>query len=162
MKRNFRKLLAAIPLIAAFAGALMAVGPAHAQQVFYKYLGPDGKMIYSDKPPPPGVKYEKLQTSTAPTGVSLAPRGTSAQEVDAAIQARQAKQAEQEQRVANLQKQYDDAVAALEAAKEPKEGERTQNANGTSRLNDDYFARVAGLQQRVDQAKEALDEARRE
>jgi hypothetical protein len=149
----------AIPIFLLAASLLSGV--AHAQTL-YKYLGPDGKTVYSDKPPPAGVKYEKLQPNTAPTGVDLRAHAGEAENVDAAIQARIAKQTDHDQRVANLQKSYDAAVAALEAAKTPEEGERTQNTNGTSRLNENYFTRLAELQQRVDNAKDALDAARRE
>jgi hypothetical protein len=146
-------------------GASLLTGSAQAQTL-YKYIGADGKTVYSDKPPPAGVKYEKLQPSTAPTGVDLRPRGADAnvagQKADEAIKARQAKQAEQEQRIAELKRNFDDAVAALEAGKTPVEGERTQNANGTSRLNEDYFSRIAVLQQQVDDARDALEAARRE
>lgn len=159
MKRIFHT-LSAVAALLTILGA--AAGVAHAQQTLYKYLGPDGKTIYADKPPPPGVKYEKLQPNTAPTGVDLRPRGTTGAEVDEAIQARRAKQADHEDRVAALQRNYDAAVAALEAAKVPQEGERTQNANGTSRLNENYFGRIDELQQKVDKAKDALDAAKRE
>jgi len=157
MKRRFRMLLPAISML-----ALVAAGAAQAQQTLYKYLGTDGKTVYSDKPPPAGVKFEKIQTNTAPTGVNLRPSPNAVQAADQAIATKNAKEAEKDQRVAELQKTYDDAVAALDAAKDPEEGERTQNANGTSRLNDNYFNRLADLQARVDAARAALDAAKRE
>ncbi len=157
MKRYFRMLLPVISML-----ALAAAGTAHAQQTLYKYLGPDGKTVYSDKPPAAGVKFEKIQTNTAPTGVNLRPSPNAVQSADQAIATRNAKQAEKGEHVAELQKAYDDAVAALDAAKDPQEGERTQNANGTSRLNDSYFNRVAELQAKVDAARDALDAAKRE
>jgi hypothetical protein len=43
------------------AAALVAL-PAAAQQL-YKYVGPDGKVQYSDRPPPGGQKAEKITTS---------------------------------------------------------------------------------------------------
>jgi hypothetical protein len=175
MKRFFRLLLSVIPALAILGGALLAGGTAQAQQTLYKYIGPDGKTVYSDKPPPPGVKFEKLQPNTAPTGVNLRSSPAAAEEADAAIRARGEKQVEKEQRVANLQKAYDAAVAALEAAKTPEAGERTANATtvssgkkgsqtttNTSRLNDDYFARIDDLQQQVDQARDALNAAKNE
>ena len=159
MKRFFRALLSAI-----FTLALLAAGGglAQAQQTLYKYLDANGKTVYADKPPPPGVKYEKIQPNTAPTGVDSRPRGNEAEDVNAAIQARRAKQAEHDQRVEMMQRNYDAALAELEAGKIPQEGERTQNANGTSRLNDDYFSRIGQLQKKVDEARDALDAVRRE
>jgi hypothetical protein len=157
MKRHFRILLPVISVL-----ALMAAGAAQAQQTLYKYLGADGKTVYSDKPPAAGVKFEKIQTNTAPTGVNLRPSPNAVQAADQAIATKNVKEAEKSEHVAELQRAYDDAVAALDAAKDPQEGERTQNANGTSRLNDNYFNRVADLQAKVDAAREALDAAKRE
>jgi hypothetical protein len=132
-----------------------------AQTTLYKYVGPDGKVVYADKPPPKGTKYETLTPDTRPNGFN--PRAAnpppSASEVNTAIDARRAQQATRDERVTNAQENYNAAVAAMEAAKEPQEGERTQNTNGTSRLNENYFNRLAEFQRKVDDAKAALDSA---
>jgi hypothetical protein len=130
-----------------------------AQTTLYKYVGADGKIVYSDKPPPKGTKYETLTPDTRPTGVDLRPSGTAIGDSEEALQRRRSQAQEQKTQIEAAQKNYNAAVAALEAAKEPQEGERTQNANGTSRLNENYFNRVAELQRKVDDAKAALDAA---
>jgi hypothetical protein len=146
---------------------LLAAGHAGAQTL-YKYIGPNGKIVYSDTPPPPGVKFEKLQPNTAPTGVDLRPRGGAApadergKEVDARLRERKQKQDEQAEKTAGLQRIYDSARAALEAGRDPREGERSVNANGTSRLSEEYFRRIEQLEQNVEQSRQRLEEAQRQ
>jgi hypothetical protein len=146
---------------------LLAAGHAGAQTL-YKFVGPNGKTVYSDTPPPPGIKFEKLQPNTAPTGVDLRPRGGAApvdeqgKDVDARLRERKQRQDEQAATVAELRRIYDVAQAALEAGREPREGERSVNANGTSRLSDEYFRRVEQLEQNVEQARQRLEEAQRQ
>jgi hypothetical protein len=146
---------------------LLAAGHAGAQTL-YKFVGPNGRIVYSDTPPPPGVKFEKLQPNTAPTGVDLRPRGGAApadeqsKEVDARLRERQQKQEKQAQQIVELQRIYDGARAALEAGRDPQEGERSINANGTSRLNEDYFRRIEQLEQNVERSRQRLEEAQRQ
>jgi len=146
---------------------LLAAGHAGAQTL-YKYIGPNGKIVYSDTPPPPGVKFEKLRPNTAPTGVDLRPRGGAApadergKEVDARLRERKQKQDEQAEKTAGLQRIYDSARAALEAGRDPREGERSVNANGTSRLSEEYFRRIEQLEQNVEQSRQRLEEAQRQ
>jgi hypothetical protein len=66
-------------LLALGAAALVAA-PAAAQQL-YKYVGPDGKVQYSDRPPPEGAKAEKITgraSSVAPGGSASADRADAA------------------------------------------------------------------------------------
>ncbi len=51
--RARRRITLAVACMAAFAAA--AASPASAQSV-YRYVGPDGRVVYSDRPPPPDVK----------------------------------------------------------------------------------------------------------
>jgi hypothetical protein len=150
----------ALPVIA----AALLLGNLAGAQVLYKYLGPDGKTVYSDKPPPPGVKFQTLQPNTAPTGVDLRPRGGTAesQAVDAQLRERQLKQAEQQDKVSRLQFDYETALNALEQTKQPRDGDRTMNANGTSRLSEEYLKRVEQAEQAVEAARQKLEEARRQ
>ena len=129
-------------------------------QIMYKYVGPDGKMVYSDHPPPPGTKFDTIRANTKPTGVTLLP-GAGTQDVDAAAQERKARDAGRDARILNVQQEYDKAVADLEAAKEPREGDRSENKNGTSHLSEAYFDRIAPLEKRVEEMRRQLDEARR-
>lgn len=157
MNRIFGALLAVAVTLMLSSGACA--------QTLYKYLGPDGKTIYSDKPPPPGMKFEKIQPNTAPTGVDLRPRGTAAtpqeSDIDRQIRERQARQAEREQQLLRAQQDYDTALGALERAKVPRDGDRSMNANGTSRLSEDYLKRIEDAEQQVERTKQRLEEARR-
>jgi hypothetical protein len=79
----------------ALAAAGVVAAPAAAQQL-YKYVGPDGTVQYSDRPPPNGQKAEKItrgQVSTISSGApaaaaagdaakSTAPKSTAEREQD--------------------------------------------------------------------------------
>jgi Domain of unknown function (DUF4124) len=60
-----------VRLVLVLGAALIATLPAAAQQL-YKYTGPDGKVQYSDRPPPDGRKAEKVTSSR----LSSVPGGT--------------------------------------------------------------------------------------
>jgi len=72
--------------------ALFAAVPAAAE--LYKYLGPDGKIHYSDRPPPDGRKAEKVTNSRIS---SVGPGGAPAAGGDAAKSSAPKTAAEQEQ-----------------------------------------------------------------
>lgn len=68
-------------LSALCAASLLAL-PAAAQQL-YKYVGPDGRVQYSDQPPTNGQKAEKVTSSrvnSVPSGASAAPASPSKEE----------------------------------------------------------------------------------
>jgi hypothetical protein len=56
----------------ALAAAALVAAPAAAQQL-YKYVGPDGKVQYSDRPPADGQKAEKVTGGRAGTATPGAP-----------------------------------------------------------------------------------------
>jgi Domain of unknown function (DUF4124) len=144
--------------IIACGAALCFALPAGAQTM-YKYIDANGKTVYSDHPPPAGTKFDTIRANTKPTGVDLHPG--SAQDAAAMADERHTKEAARDQRIADAKQQYDAAVAALEAAKEPQEGDRTENKNGTSRLNESYQERVAPLEKKVEEMRQKLEEAQR-
>jgi hypothetical protein len=125
----------------------------------YKYLDANGKTVYSDHAPPAGTKFETIRANTQPTGVDL--HAGSAQDAAAMANERHAKEASRDQRVSDAQQEYDRAVAALEAAKQPQEGDRTENKNGSSRLNESYLDRIAPLEKKVEEMRQKLEEAQR-
>lgn len=51
-----------VRLVLVLGAGLIAALPVAAQQL-YKYVGPDGKVQYSDRPPPDGRKAEKVTSS---------------------------------------------------------------------------------------------------
>jgi hypothetical protein len=77
----------------ALAAAGVVAAPSAAQQL-YKYTGPDGKVQYSDRPPPEGQKAEKItgRATTVSPGASAA-----ASDSDAAKSGAPKSPAEQEQ-----------------------------------------------------------------
>ena len=54
------------------------------------------------------------------------------------------------------------ATDRADGRREPLPGERSGNVGATSRLNEAYFQRVAGLEKAVADAKKELDDALRE
>jgi len=82
-------------LVLALGVATLAALPVAAQQL-YKYVGPDGKVQYSDRPPPGGQKAEKVTGSRLS---SIGPGGTAAAAAsgDAAKSSAPKTAAEQEQ-----------------------------------------------------------------
>jgi hypothetical protein len=139
-------------------GFLLAA-PAQAQSI-YKYVLPDGRVVYSDKPMQ-GVKpLEELEPPAPPSDPEAARRRAAE---DAAALERTAKPAtgqtvtldeawEQRQRWA---RRLEEAQQALEAGREPREGERIGTAGGRARMNDAYWER-----QRRNEAAVAEAEAR--
>jgi hypothetical protein len=67
------------PILLALTAALLAAAPVAAQQL-YKYVGPDGKVQYSDRPPPGGQKAEKVTGTRGGTVSSGAPAAAAAGE----------------------------------------------------------------------------------
>ncbi|MCH8619173.1 glutaredoxin family protein [Undibacterium sp. TS12] len=58
-------------LICSLLPALLAAGHVHAQM--YKWVGPDGKVTFSDQPPPANVKSEKKKLPDTADGGNLPP-----------------------------------------------------------------------------------------
>lgn len=53
-----------IPALLVVLAGLFAAVSAHAQ---YKYVGPDGRVVYSDQPPPPNIKPQQKPATTGNT-----------------------------------------------------------------------------------------------
>lgn len=156
--RVFATLLAAL--------CMAAGGAAHAQRVF-KYVMPDGRVVYSDKtvpggrlvdevaPPPPAdpqaVPPPRPETSPDQRNAvreRLADRNRLVQQATGDLEAANA-------RLAAAQRQ-------LAEGKEPLPGERTGTAGGGSRLNDAYWDRQAANEAAVARARAEVDAAQAE
>ena len=145
------------------AAALLALaGPALAQTL-YKYARPDGSLVYSDKPikgarllerftlvptAPPAPQRAPAQADAprpqAPSGRPPSALDLADAEVRAALQA------------------VEDARARLEEGVEPLPGERLGIVGAkTSRLSDEYFARVQQLEDELRAASDRLEQAYR-
>ena len=151
--------------VAALAGA------AHAQQVF-KYVMPNGQVVYSDKPVPGGRLMDELAPPPPPAqGMNApAPAAPSAGQGQAVRERLADRESQFQQAQANLNDARANLVAAerqLANGKEPLPGERTGIVGGGTRLNDNYWARqrdneaaVANARQAVQDATNALNQLR--
>jgi len=152
--------LASVVLVAALAGTA-CWQPAHAQKA-YRYVYPDGRVVYSDKPVPGAKLQGEVAAPPPPTATGAAPGAATAGQKaagddPAASRSRKFAEADEEVRAAE---------AALNAARlrqaggrEPLEGERTGTATGGSRLNEAYDARQRENEKAVADAQARLDRA---
>jgi hypothetical protein len=152
-------------LAAALAAAIGAcAGFAHAQQVF-KYVLPNGQVVYSDKPVPGGRLVDEIAPPPPSAGVPPPrPEVQPAQPTqrDALRERLSDRDREFQRATANL----DDARARLAqaerdlvAGKEPLPGERTGNVGGGSRLNEMYWQRQANNEAAVANARAQVQRA---
>ena len=137
---------------------VLAATAAHAQKPVYRSVMPDGKVVYGDKPAP-GAK-ESSPVSLPPVNVSApTPRGPAPQAPPAGAMGAGGTS------VRSAQEALDAARAALEAGREPNEGERTgivtKGGGANTRLNDSYDKRIKGLEDAVTAAQARLDAAQR-
>jgi len=147
-------------MLAGAAVAVLMAGAAQADTI-YKYRGSDGEIVYSNSRPK-GVEIlgemdSKALSSDQQTVYSsraAAPRSMGSQ-ADARLQ----RLAEADAGVLRAQQNLRAAQAALQNGREPLPGERIGTANGYSRLNESYEARVGGLERAVELAQQRLDQA---
>lgn len=145
------------------AAAAAAAGAAQAQQVF-KYVMPNGQVVYSDKPVPGGRLMDEIAPPPPPAQGVAAPAqpATNAGQRDALRE----RLGERESRFQQAQANLNDARAQLTSAerqlvegKEPLPGERTGNIGGGSRLNESYWERQRANEAAVVNARQALQDA---
>jgi hypothetical protein len=153
-----------IPTILACITLTFAAGAA--AQNIYRYVFPDGRVVYSDSP----VPGAKLQGTVAPPPPPMsspsggaerpaAPSGASKDQGGAAPDDRVARFAAADRDVQDATRALEDARARLAAGQEPLPGERTGTAGGTSRLNEEYWTRQQWLKDAVAAAQANLDRA---
>lgn len=130
---------------------LLAGASVAAAQTLYKSTMPDGKVTYGEKPVPGAKKVETIEAPPAKTGVTLVRPEEKRNERTAPGAAQQSELPQARQ---NLQK----AQAALEAGKEPVEGERIGTAGGSSRLTDAYFERQKSLAAAAEAARKRVEQ----
>ena len=144
------------PLAGLLVVALLAQ-PATAQTL-YKSVTPDGRVVYSDKPPPDAVKTEKRQLDTSKRGV-VPPTERDKATLRQLESSRKTRESGQD-RVRRLEIALHDAEVAQAMGKEPQPNERLGTAGGGQRLTDDYWARQKRLETAVEQARRNLDKVR--
>lgn len=146
----------------------LAAATALAQQPIFRSVMPDGRIIYGDKPapgakeaeqvrlPPPNIASPAQQSEVGaspaqPSGAGASPRQQALDAADAEVQ--------------DAQQALDAAKAALEAGREPQEGERTGTtvkkgrSTGSTRVSDTYVQRIEALEDAVAAAQKNLDGA---
>jgi hypothetical protein len=154
-------------LVAIVAAALCTV--AAAQDRIYKVRLPDGRILFTDKPPPGAqiVSEREVEPAAAPPPPPPDKRGAaqpSLQERAARADARaRERSAEVEKAFAAVQaaeKELADARQALETGRAPREGEFLGTARGGVRPGPAYQERIAGLEKAVIAAEQKLARSR--
>jgi hypothetical protein len=146
--------------IAALTGLVAAVAlaqPAPAQTL-YKSITPDGRVVYSDKPPPDAVKTEKRQMDTSKQGI-VSPSDRDKAALRKMQSQRKAGESAQD-RVRKAEIALHDAEVAQTMGKEPQPNERLGTVSGNQRLTDAYWERQKKLDIAVEQARLNLEKAR--
>lgn len=131
--------------------------PAIAQKL-YKSITPDGRVVYSDKPPPDAVKVEETKIDTSKKGIAppSAREKTVLKKMTAERQAREAAQ----DRTRRAEIALHDAEVAQAMGKEPQPNERLGTVSGAQRLTDGYWARQKKLEESVEKARQNLAKVR--
>jgi len=142
-----------VALLGLFAAAVEA-------QTAYRFVMPDGRVVYSDQPVP-GARLEgTVVTPPAPTSPApvstLTPRQ---QSLAKAADERLRRLDELTVEIQNAERDLAAANAALQAGIEPREGERIGTYAGRARLNDAYWARQDDNQMAVASAQARLNRA---
>lgn len=120
-----------VRLVLVLGAAVIATLPTAAQQL-YKYVGPDGKVQYSDRPPPDGRKAEKVtgsRLSSVPAGTT-----TAAASGDAAKSATPKTAAEQEQAFRQRQIDADEKARKDEKLAQQQQQQAESCANARREL----------------------------
>ena len=139
--------------------ALALASPAASAQGMYRSVMPDGKIVYSDKPPP-GAK-ESTKLNLAPLNVAKPQQAPDtpppqANPADGAV--------DKTANLANARQKLEAAQKALAEGREQREGDRlgvAKGGAGTSRLSESYLDRVKALEDNVAAAQQQFDAAQR-
>lgn len=132
-----------------------------AGQNAYRFVTPDGRVIYSDMPVP-GARLDGTVAPPAPVSPSAGGGFTPSPAQEALLKsadARIRRLNELTVEIQNAERDLQAANARLEAGKEPLEGERIGTYAGRSRLSDTYWARQDDNQYAVATAQARLNRA---
>jgi hypothetical protein len=132
-----------------------------AAQTAYRFVTPDGRVIYSDMPVP-GARLEATIAPPAPVSPAPAAGFTPSPAQEALLRSaeeRARRLNELTVEIQNTERDLQAATARLEAEKEPLEGERIGTFAGRSRLSDAYWARQDANQYAVAVAQARLNRA---
>jgi hypothetical protein len=139
---------------------LLAAATAAAQNA-YRFVTPEGRVIYSDGPVP-GARLDGTIAPPAPVSPAPAAGFTPSPAQEALLKsadARVRRLNELTVEIQNAERDLAAANAALQAGIEPREGERIGTYAGRARLNDAYWARQDYNQYAVAEAQARLNRA---
>lgn len=151
-------------LLAALLAGLACVG-ASAQDRIYKVQTPDGRVLFTDRPPPGSkVLSEREVTHSPPAAAAGAERSQALQQQGAqAAERLQDRSAQIDRAFAAVQaaeRDLADAKLQLEQGRTPLEGEMIATARGRVRQSPAYQERIAELEKGVVAAEQRLAKAR--
>jgi len=141
----------------------VGVGAAAQAQGLQKYITPDGRTIYSDKPVP-GAKLVGEVKPPPPVDPAARAAAEKAARQDAkdvkGVGNRLKSDDARRESIAAAEADLEKAQRKLKEGEEPRPGERTGIAGGGSRLNENYWARQKANKDAVAKAQKNLDAAR--
>jgi hypothetical protein len=146
-----------IVALAGLVAAVVLAQPAPAQTL-YKSITPDGRVVYSDKPPPDAVKTEKRQMETSKQGI-VSPSDRDKAALKKMQSQRKAAESSQD-RLRRAEIALHDAEVAQTMGKEPQPNERLGTVSGNQRLTDGYWERQKKLEGAVTAARTNLEKIR--
>jgi hypothetical protein len=158
------------PLILAALVCLLCVGAA-AQDKIYKVRLPDGRILFTDRPPQGAQILSERELPPPPPAAPASPASgeaspTPLQERSADAQSRlRERAAEVDRAFANVQaaeRELEQARQALEQGRAPQTGEMIGTARGRVRQGPAYQERLAELEKSVTAAEQKLAKARDE
>jgi len=137
---------------------------AQADSLIYKWVDKDGVVSYSQSPPTEAGA--RNVTSFTVESLPIAQQRAAARMLANLEKMADADYAARENRLKQADRKIDAALQRLQIAEKrlsegstPTGDDRVGNVGGHARLRDSYFNRVAQLQDEVDQAQQALNDA---
>jgi len=150
--------------------AVFICSAAAAQDRIYKVQLPDGRILFTDTPPPGAKIVSERDVPPPPPAPPPAPNREQQlralrQQADEAGERSRDRSAQLQQAFTAVQQAEADVETArqqLQAGREPQPGERIGTARGGTRLSPAYEQRIAGLEGAVLAAEQRLAKARSE
>jgi hypothetical protein len=155
-------------LILAIAAALLCTGAA-AQDKIYKVRLPDGRILFTDRPPAGAQILSEREVPPPPADAPARPgqgdAGSAslqkqAAEADARMRERSAEIDRSYTAVQAAERELEQAKQALEQGRAPQAGEMISTARGRVHYGPAYHERIAGLEKAVAAAEQNLAKAR--
>jgi hypothetical protein len=148
-----RSVLAAFALLVAF------LPPAGAQSI-YKYVRPDGSVVYSDRAVPGARLDEELEPPPPPSPADVEAARALRNSIESAANQRTTSLDQASAALREWTLKLEQARAQLAAGREPRGGERTGTVfQGKSRMNSSYWTRQKANQEAVWEAEAHIKRA---